>query len=73
MAPPPAKGKGPAAKGGKPKGKSASKKSACYEISGSSLKRKNRNCPKCGPGVFMAGHKDRWTCGKCGYMEKRAS
>ncbi|MBR9702685.1 30S ribosomal protein S27ae [Candidatus Woesearchaeota archaeon] len=33
--------------------------------------RKNRSCPKCGPGIFMAQHKDgRWACGKCGYMEK---
>jgi len=27
-------------------------------------------CPKCGPGIFLAAHKDRRTCGKCGYMEK---
>jgi len=27
-------------------------------------------CPKCGPGMFMGKHKDRKTCGKCGYMEK---
>ena len=26
-------------------------------------------CPKCGPGVFMAVHKDRVSCGKCGYTE----
>ena len=32
-------------------------------------KKKNKNCPKCGPGVFMAEHKDRTTCGKCGYTE----
>jgi len=41
-----------------------------YETSGG-LKRKNKSCPKCGAGTFMAGHKDRWTCGKCGYMEKK--
>lgn len=40
-----------------------------YEVSGNSLKRKNKTCPKCS--VFMAAHKDRWTCGKCGYMEKK--
>ena len=33
-------------------------------------KRKNKSCPKCGAGVFLAAHKDRVTCGKCGYMEK---
>ena len=26
-------------------------------------------CPKCGPGVFMATHKDRVSCGNCGYTE----
>jgi ubiquitin-small subunit ribosomal protein S27Ae len=41
-----------------------------YEISGESVKPKNKTCPKCGPGVFLAKHKDRETCGKCGYMEK---
>lgn len=50
------------------KGKMAS---SLYEVSGSSVKRKNKQCPKCGPGVFMAEHKDRVTCGKCGFMEKR--
>lgn len=53
--------------------KPASKRSSCYEVSGSTLKRKNKFCPKCGPGIFMAAHKDRFQCGKCGYMEKRVS
>lgn len=26
-------------------------------------------CPKCGPGVFMGKHKNRESCGKCGYTE----
>ncbi len=33
------------------------------------LARKNISCPKCGPGNFMAAHKDRKNCGKCGYTE----
>jgi small subunit ribosomal protein S27Ae len=33
------------------------------------LERKKRNCPKCGPGVFLAEHSDRHSCGKCGYTE----
>jgi small subunit ribosomal protein S27Ae len=32
-------------------------------------KSKNKSCPKCGKGVFMAQHKDRVTCGRCGYTE----
>ena len=32
---------------------------------------KNKSCPKCGQGVFLAQHKDRSTCGKCNYMEKK--
>jgi len=42
-----------------------------YEISGNHVSKKNRTCPKCGPGVFMASHKDRWTCGKCKYSERK--
>ncbi|MCD6549196.1 30S ribosomal protein S27ae [Candidatus Micrarchaeota archaeon] len=33
--------------------------------------KKPRFCPKCGPGVHLAEHKDRWSCGKCGYYEKK--
>jgi len=40
-----------------------------YEVSGGKLKRKNRSCPKCGQGDFMATHKDRISCGKCKYTE----
>jgi small subunit ribosomal protein S27Ae len=29
----------------------------------------NRECPKCGNQNYMADHKDRHTCGKCGYTE----
>ena len=42
-------------------------KSALYDLEGEKVKRKNLFCPKCGPGVFMASHKDRNTCGKCGF------
>ena len=46
------------------------KKSAYYNISGE-LKRTRKFCPKCGPGIFMATHKDRYHCGNCGYTEKK--
>jgi len=39
-----------------------------YTISGESLQRK-RFCPKCGPGVFLAEHKNRLSCGKCSWTE----
>jgi small subunit ribosomal protein S27Ae len=42
-----------------------------YKVSGDVIESKNKTCPKCGKGVFMANHSDRWTCGKCGYMEKK--
>ncbi len=42
-----------------------------YVVSGGNLTRKNKTCPKCGAAVFLANHKDRWICGKCGYMEKK--
>lgn len=38
-----------------------------YKISGTSVARANESCPRCGPGHFMAAHKDRKTCGKCHY------
>jgi len=33
--------------------------------------KKGKTCPRCGAGVKLAEHKDRWSCGKCGYMEKK--
>ena len=32
-------------------------------------KKKLRDCPKCGPGYSLANHKNRKTCGNCGYTE----
>lgn len=55
-------------KKGKPK-KEGKKLSKLYDLSSGSIKRKNKNCPKCGPGTFLANHKDRVVCGKCGYVE----
>ena len=40
-----------------------------YRVSGNKVERKNKFCAKCGPGYFLAKHKDRETCGKCGYTE----
>jgi len=54
----------------KRKKKLTSKLNNNYAVSGDKLERKNKTCPKCGQGVFLAKHKDRLTCGKCHYMEK---
>ena len=43
--------------------------SAHYEVQDGKLVRLRKECPKCGPGVFMARHADRQACGKCGYTE----
>ena len=40
-----------------------------YEINGKEVKRKLESCPRCGTGTFLANHKNRKTCGKCGYSE----
>lgn len=40
-----------------------------YQVSGNKIERKNKSCPKCGSGVFMAKHANRWTCGQCRYVE----
>ncbi len=46
-----------------------SKKWQLYEIKDGKLVRKNPYCPKCGPGVFLARHGNRLSCGRCGYTE----
>ncbi len=40
-----------------------------YEIQDGKIIRKRKECPKCGPGVFLAEHEDRRSCGRCGYTE----
>jgi small subunit ribosomal protein S27Ae len=64
--------KGSSGKGGEGKkehkNKLTSKKSKHYTITGSTLKR-SKHCPRCGPGIFLAAHAGRGTCGKCHYTE----
>lgn len=44
-------------------------KRTLYEVSGEAVDRARKECPKCGPGVFLADHGDRVACGRCGYTE----
>ncbi|MEW6593149.1 MAG: 30S ribosomal protein S27ae [Candidatus Hadarchaeota archaeon] len=44
-------------------------KSKLYKLDKDFLKRARPTCPRCGPGVFMGEHKNRWACGKCGFTE----
>ena len=44
-----------------------SNRASLYTIEDGKLIRKNETCPKCGPGVFLANHPDRKSCGRCGY------
>jgi len=56
-------------KGKKPhKNKPTSKKYKKYNISSGVLK-KERFCPRCGPGIFLMKTKERVYCGKCHYSE----
>ena len=43
-----------------------------YDVKGETLTRTHRSCPKCGPGTYLAEHKDRRSCGRCGYSESKA-
>ena len=68
----------PKKKGGKErKGKKAKKKTPriqkgkLYKVEGDKAERLRKACPKCGSGVFMAEHEDRFTCGKCAFMQKK--
>ena len=41
-----------------------------YKVEGSSIKRE-RCCPKCGTGYFLADMKNRFYCGHCKYVEMK--
>lgn len=38
-----------------------------YKVEENSLVRLRKECPRCGRGYFMAEHKDRLSCGHCGF------
>ena len=45
------------------------KRGSYYKIEGDKAVFEKKYCPRCGPGIIMAEHKDRIACGKCGYTE----
>lgn len=47
----------------------ASGRGAYYKVDAGKAATTKKYCPRCGPGVMMADHKDRTACGKCGYTE----
>ena len=44
---------------------------ALYKIEGERVTRLRPICERCGPGYFMAKHKDRYTCWHCGFTRYR--
>jgi len=40
-----------------------------YKVEGEKAAKQRKICSRCGKGVFMAKHKGRFTCGKCGLTE----
>lgn len=44
-----------------------------YAVHGEELSRTHKSCPKCGPGIFLAEHENRRSCGRCGYSESKSA
>jgi small subunit ribosomal protein S27Ae len=45
------------------------RRSSAYKVESGKAVLERKFCPRCGPGVVMAEHKDRTACGRCGYTE----
>ncbi len=45
-----------------------------YKTEGGKLERTSKHCPRCGQGTWLAAHKGRQYCGRCGYtiFEKKS-
>lgn len=53
-------------------GPKAGAKWSKYSVSeDGTLTRNAEFCPTCGPGVFLAVHADRKSCGRCGHTETK--
>jgi len=55
-------------KGKRPRSKSKHRKSQIWKKYKDG-KIQGKWCPRCGPGVLLAVHSNRVTCGRCGYGE----
>ncbi len=55
----------------KEKAAKVSKRGSHFKVEGAKVTTTKKYCPRCGPGFMMADHKDRTTCGTCGYTEFR--
>ena len=51
-------------------GPNAGAKWSKYSVEDGTLVRKAEFCPEFGPGIFLASHSDRKTCGRCGFTQK---
>ncbi len=51
------------------KDRDKSKRYELYEEGDEKVERLRKSCPRCGPGIFLADHGERLSCGKCGYTE----
>ena len=40
-----------------------------YKVEDGKVSRVKKICSRCGKGVFMSEHKDRYTCGRCSLTE----
>ena len=53
----------------KAKASGALRRGSYYKVAGAAVVLERKFCPRCGPGIILAEHKDRLACGKCGYTE----
>jgi len=53
----------------KHKSKPTSARYKKYKIEGGKIVKKERSCPRCGPGIFLSVGKGRSYCGRCHFTE----
>jgi len=43
-----------------------------FKVGDDGLSIEGEYCPNCGPGIFLANHANRKSCGRCGHTEANA-